>query len=167
MYAWKAHVCTYVYGHMGAHVHIVTYTLHMPTTKHMHIHMPTNSHTCSGLIAAVMISRTRESSCCLFSPNTCSYNKENRKGLGAKDRKGKWPVHRSRHWAVSLGGMAPGKEAEAPCGIWAAPSREDMKVGPRLVQSSQGPCRAGDCLGLCAARLLPALTLQAAFQGQK
>lgn len=54
-----------------------------------------------GSFAAVMISRTRESSCCLFSPNTCSYNKENRKGLGAKDRKGKWPVHRSRHWALS------------------------------------------------------------------
>lgn len=39
-----------MYTHMGAHVHIVTYTLHMPITKHMynmHIHMPTNSHTCS------------------------------------------------------------------------------------------------------------------------
>ncbi|CAO2587308.1 hypothetical protein LEMLEM_LOCUS4427 [Lemmus lemmus] len=62
--------------------------------------------------------------------------------------------------------MAPGKEAEAPCGIWAAPAREDMEVGPRLVQSSQGPCRAGDCSGLCAARLFPALILQSAFQAK-
>lgn len=160
------------------------YTLtweHMSTLSHTHSTCPlpnaciyTCISTCPqilihavGSFAAVMISRTRESSCCLFSPNMCSYNKEYRKGLGAKDRKGKWPVHRNRHWAVSLGGMAPGKEAEAPCGIWAAPSREDMKVGPRLVQSSRGPRRAGDCPGLCAARLLPALALQAAFQGQK
>lgn len=47
-----------------------------------------------------------------------------------------------------------------------SPAREDMEVGPRLVQSSQGPCRPGDCPGLCADRLLPALALLAAFQGQ-
>lgn len=125
-----------MYTHMGAHIHIVTYTLHMPTTKHMyihmHIHMSTNSHTCSGSFTTVIISRTREPSCCLFSPNTCSYDKENRKGLGAKDRKRKWPVHRSRHWAASLGGVAPGKEAEAPCGIWAAPPGRIWRLGPDL-----------------------------------
>lgn len=80
---------------MGAHIHIITYIPYMPTTKHtythMHSHLLTDSHTCSGLTRMLLLtSKAREPSCFFFfSPNTCSHNKENRKGLGAKVRKGK------------------------------------------------------------------------------
>lgn len=79
---------------MGAHIHIITYTPCMITTKHMYTHVHscllTDSHTYSGLARMLLLtSKAIESSCFFFPPDTCSHNKEYRKGLRAKDRKGK------------------------------------------------------------------------------
>lgn len=67
----SAHAHTCSHRNVDTHTHTVTHTL-------------TNTHAVG--------SGAEESSC--FFLNTCSHTKENRKGLGARDRKRKWPAHR-------------------------------------------------------------------------
>lgn len=78
---------------MGAHICIITYTPYMPTTKHTYTHMHsqllTDSHACSGFPCCYYDLDGRRLKL-FFSSNTCFHNKEDRKRLGTKDRKGKW-----------------------------------------------------------------------------
>lgn len=127
------HVLTCRNSHPHSHVCCTSSSAfshaHFPTRAHSHAHMCTPTcivthmltgthafthvfaHACSGPIAAAMTSGAKDLSCFFF-PNTCSHNKENRKGLGASTGRGSGlrtgsRLQRGGPWAagwVGLGG---------------------------------------------------------------
>lgn len=140
------HTCSHAHG--CTLTYLVTYML-MCTNTHTHMCTPTTlAHTClhtfahthGGSIAAALTSGAEESSC--FFPNRCSHNKENRKGLGARDRKGKWPAPREpapAGWTLGgLFGWDSGTDRQMAVGSGGGvPSRASGPWCP----SSQQPCR--------------------------
>lgn len=93
------HTSTHTYAF--SHAHTLSHTRTQPMHTCGHSCTLSLAHTWSGPRDAAAMRITGIE---LFFPYTRSYNKENRKGLGARDRKRAWPVRRK----LAPAGWTPG-----------------------------------------------------------